>query len=165
MQKWSKIVLFASLIVMVSCQEDKNFPPTPYLEYTSHQLISKTVDPVKYPFDHAEVTLFFTDGDGDLGHDENFAGIPCCDSCDNSCNLFVDVWSKIDGVWDEKYEQNLRIESLTPTSQDPTLEGDIILIVNLDSRFSDTVRLDFQIYDRSFNSSALVSTPEIYVDL
>ena len=75
------------------------------------------------------------------------------------------MWSKIDGVWDEEYEYNARIDDLTRTSQNPSLEGDILYKVSLAGRFSDTVRIDFQIYDRSLQSSALISTPEIYVDL
>jgi hypothetical protein len=37
--------------------------------------------------------------------------------------------------------------------------------VSLAGRFSDTIRIDFKIYDRALQSSALVSSPEFYVDL
>jgi hypothetical protein len=166
MQKWSKLFFIAAILFVVSCDDNQNFSPVPYLEYKSHKLVSQDVDPVKYPYDYADVTLYFTDGDGDLGQDASFVGLPCCESCDTTyCNLFVDVWSKIDGVWDEKYESNARIADMTRSSQNPSLEGDILYIVNLSSRFSDTVRIDFKVYDRALQSSALVSTPEIYVDL
>ncbi len=165
MQKWSKLFLIASIVFVVSCDDNKNFSPVPYLEYKSHQLVSQDVDPANFPFDYSDVTLYFTDGDGDLGQGAEFVGEPCCDSCNFYCNLFVSVWSKIDGVWDEEYQYNARIDDLTRTSQDPSLEGDILYKVSLAGRFSDTVRIDFQIYDRSLQSSNLVSSPEIYVDL
>ena len=92
MQKWSKLFLIASILFVVSCDENKNFSPVPYLEYKSHQLVSQDVDPANFPFDYADVTLYFTDGDGDLGQDADFVGVACCDSCNFYCNLFVSVW-------------------------------------------------------------------------
>ena len=165
MQKWSKIFLFGLVLILTSCKDRKSLSPVPFLEYRSHMLVSQDVDPTSFPFDYADVTLYFTDGDGNLGQDKDFTGIKCCDTCDFYCNLFVDVWSKVDGVWDEKYTYNARVDDLTPTSQDPSLEGEILYKVTLANRFSDTVRLDFQIFDRDLQSSDLVSTPEIYVDL
>jgi hypothetical protein len=165
MQKWIKIFVVGVIVLIASCKKNKNFSPTPYLEYKSHVLVSQDQDPANFPFDYADVTLYFTDGDGNLGQDADFQGIACCDTCNFYCNLFVEVWSKVDGVWDNKYEYNARIDDMTPTSQDKTLEGDILYKVSLSGRFSDTVRIDFKIFDRDLQSSALISTPEIYVDL
>lgn len=164
-QKWSKISVLLLLFVATACDKSKNFSPVPFLQYVEHTLVSQDVDPANFPFDYAEVTLYFTDGDGNLGQDKNFKGVECCDTCNFYCNLFVDVYSKVDGVWGDEYSYNARIDDLTPTSQDPTLEGDIIYKVSLSGRFSDTVRIDFKIYDRDLQSSDLVSTPVIYVDL
>ncbi len=164
-QKWSKIAVILLLLVATGCRKSKSFSPIPFLEYREHVLVSKDADPAKFPFDYAQVTLYFTDGDGNLGQDKDFVGVACCDTCNFYCNLFVDVFSKVDGAWGDDYSYNARIDDLTPTSQDPTLEGEIIYKVSLSGRFSDTVRLDFNIYDRDLQKSNLVSTPVFYVDL
>lgn len=152
----------------ISCVDSVKFPPEPFLRYESHELFAKETGPMPtYPFDRAEVNLYFTDGDGDLGQDASFSGILCRhgDSTTASCNLFIDVWSKRNGVFDTSYALDARIVDLEPSSQNPTLEGNIIYNVSLAGRFSDTVRIDFWMYDRSLNKSNIVSTPEIFVDL
>ena len=94
----SKILLIAFMAIFISCKDSASFPPIPYLEFEECILFSKDVDPANFPFDHAQVTLYFTDGDGNLGQEASFQGIACCDTCNFYCNLFVDVFSKVDGV-------------------------------------------------------------------
>lgn len=165
MQKWSNLLLLLTVLLFTACEKSRSFPPEPYLEYTSHVIVSQDDDPVNFPFDYADVELYFTDGDGNMGQDKEFIGVACCDTCDFYCNLFVDVYSKIDGSWSEMYEYNARIDDMTPQSQDLTLEGKIQYKVSLSGRFSDTVRIDMKIVDRDMNYSSIASTPEIYVDL
>ena len=165
MHKGLKILLIALIGWLIGCKDTRIFSPVPYLEFEEYILFSKDFDPTKFPFDHSQVTLYFTDGDGNLGQEASFEGIACCDTCNFYCNLFVDVYSKVDGVYGDEYAYNARIDDMTPAGQDPTLEGQIIYKVSLAGRFSDTVKMEFYIYDRDLQKSNLVAIPEIWVDL
>ena len=123
----SKILLFSFIFsALASCKNNDRFRDEPFLEYRSYRYV--------YDEDSTsnrksiEFTLYFTDGDGDLGSDEEPK-----DTCDISINnFFIRYFEKVDGTYTEVEPRDSclpfdsRIPSLSPGGSNPTLEGEII---------------------------------------
>jgi hypothetical protein len=115
------------------------------------------------PNEHVIVTFSFTDGDGDLGLDEDMIAPPFCETCEYHFNLWANVWSKVNGEFNLDYEYPSRIKNLTPNSNNPTIEGQIIYKIDVANRNSDTVMIDFLLIDRALNRSNKEVTDPIYI--
>lgn len=161
MSKAKIIALALAVVAIASCRRNKLFSEVPHLEYVEHQVFTASDNPSN-PFPHAVVKFYFTDGDGNLGLDSSYNYAPFCDTCEYYNNLFIDVYSKIDGAYEVFYPYDARIKNLTPTGQNKTLEGTFTYIINLSDRFSDTLKISAQLYDRDLNASEVIWTPEFY---
>lgn len=162
---FSKILfpVFFLTIMIVSCSRSDKFDDRPYIEYESYRLIVDDTTNRK----SIEFSLYFTDGDGDLGSDET----PPAD-CDFSLNnLFVSYFEKVDGIFTEVLPVDScltfdsQIPNITPEGSNPTLEGTI------NTRFDysgfpansgvDSVKFEFMLRDRSGKESNIAVSPAI----
>ncbi|MCH8554130.1 MAG: hypothetical protein LAT76_03170 [Schleiferiaceae bacterium] len=149
-----------SLVALAACNTPVRFPPEPYIEFVEYRILPPTDT---RPFPALEVEMYFRDGDGDIGLEPGDTLPPFCDTCDYFNNLFVEVFSKIDGEFSVSFEENSRIRDITPVGQNKTLEGTLQYRVNLNNRSSDTLLVEMRLVDRALNESNLETTPEIYV--
>jgi len=162
MNHFAKITLLG--IVGLACARDVNFPDVPYVKLEEYEVIGPNVDP-DLPNEHLKIKFYFTDGDGNIGLDDDQLAPPFCENCDHYYNLFVNVLSKENGVLDTTYPYNARIKNLTPNAQYQSLEGHMIYKIDIANRASDTIMVDFYLEDRDLNKSNLERTPELYIDL
>lgn len=149
-------ILAASLglLSLVSCKDSDVFPDTPYLEYRSYELIGSEQDPV-FPLEHALVTLYFTDGDGDIGEKEYDPG---------EFNFRVSVFEKYDTGYAYAYDWSGILEDLAdPGQQNKALEGEIMYKVGLADAGTDTVKFEFELVDDAGHSSGVIESEPVLV--
>lgn len=138
------------LLMFSSCDKDKNYPDTPFLEFRELRSINST------GLDSVEVACYFRDGNGDIG------------SSSIDCPLGWDIrgyFQVLDnGVWVEAENPPLLewcVRSQTPDGQDKTLEGELYYATTAEqdpngTNPSDTVRYGMQLQDRGGNLSNIV---------
>lgn len=160
MKNVAKIAIIA--FAFWNCERVQSFPPEPYIELDSYEIVGANVNP-DFPGEHLELNIYFTDGDGDIGLETEEP--PHCLTCDHYYNLYINVYCKVDGQFELTYNNNARIDNITPDQQNTTLEGNIIIPVDVFNRVSDTVMMDFYLEDRALNKSNVDQTPEIYINL
>lgn len=151
------------LLALGGCPNGNRFSDIPFLEFRDYRLYQEERAPGIFA-DMIEVQVYFTDGDGDVGLDETDDQPPFCDTCEFGQNFLVDIYSFNGGPIDT-FTNNFRIKNLTPSGQNKTLEGIIKNQIDITSRQSDTIQLQFQLLDRALNASAPVTSPKIHVSL
>jgi hypothetical protein len=161
MKHLAKIALLSTLAL--GCEKSKQFPDVPYVEIRTYNLVAANVDPQALN-EHLALNFYFTDGDGNIGLEDNQKQPPFCDTCDHYYNLYVNVYSKINGVFVLNYPYNARIKNLTPNGQNQSLEGTMDYKIDIANRLSDTIKVDFYLEDRDLNKSNIDFTPELYVN-
>ena len=143
------------------CERVSTFPPEPHIELDSYEIVGADVNP-NFPAEHVELDIYFTDGDGDIGLDTEAP--PHCLTCDHYYNLYINVYCKEEGQFELIYDNNARIENITPDQQNTTLEGHILIPVDIFNRTTDTIMMDFYLEDRALNKSNVEMTPEIIIN-
>ena len=120
----------------------------------------------------ARLLFDFTDGDGNLGLDqEDTTGVFCLDGCYYYHNLFLNYFEKQDGEWVHYSYENedilvpfyYRVPRVTPRGQNPQLEGTIELDMPtyyLPTSY-DTCRFEIVLVDRGLNHSNTIITRDI----
>jgi len=161
MKHLAKIALLGTLAL--GCAKDKKFPIIPFVEITKYTLVDANVDPNTLN-QHLALRFYFTDGDGNIGLEDTQTQPPFCNTCDHYYNLYVNVYSKIDGVLELNYPYNARIKNLTPGGQNLSLEGYMDYKIDIANRTSDTIMVEFYIEDRDLNKSNTERTPELFVN-
>ncbi len=153
------VLLFAAVFTS-SCLKTEKFPETPAITFKSFEFFG----------DSASLTIYFTDGDGDIGLDVADNAPPFDTASAFYYNLFLEHSEKIGGVWhDVQFVDPVyyRIPRITPTGQNKTLEGEIAVAIDPFPFFitgnSDTVRYSVELVDRALNRSNKVFTSEIIV--
>lgn len=162
MKNFAKIVLIG--LALAGCQKSKKFSNIPFIEIKSVEIVPANTDP-QLLNEHVKLTYYFTDGNGDIGLEPYMNQPPHCDTCDHYYNIFVDVNSKVNGVFELTYPYNTRLKSLTPNANNTSLEGDMIYKIDIANRLSDTIAIDFYIEDRALNKSNIGQTGPLYIDL
>ncbi len=162
MKKIAKIALIG--LIALSCERSQQFPDEPFVRLEEYEVVGANVDPDS-PNEHIRIKFYFTDGDGNIGLEDNQLAPPHCETCEHYFNLFVNVYSKEDGVFELNYPYPARIKNLTPNAQNQSLEGHMEYKIDIANRLSDTLRIDFYLEDRDLNASNTEMTPEIFVDL
>jgi hypothetical protein len=163
MKRFAKIAWIA--LVALACAQNENFPDEPYVELEVYEprleeLAGGITTEILF------IRFYFTDGDGNIGLDDaDTINPPHCTNCDHYYNLFVNVYSKVDGAFEFTYDYNSRIKNLTPNAQYQSLEGHMEYKIDITNRLSDTIMVDFYLEDRDLNASNLEMTPEVFVDL
>ena len=156
-------LFLTSIGIMSSCLKPKEFPIEPSIEYKDFTVIN----------DSAKLTITFTDGDGDIGLEEDEIYPPYDTSSRYHFNFFVEYWEKdINGIWSKG--QNLKGEDLifsyrlpviTPEGKHKALKGEIEVglapyYYNLTSPM-DTIEFMYkvQLVDRELNESNWLESP------
>lgn len=139
-------VVLLLVIIWAGCSKDSEdrTNPVPVIEF-----VSVTPGTVQEYTDSLTFTIYYRDGDGDLG--ENDADVK---------NLFLtDTRNQVT----YKY----RIQQLAPTGAAIPIEGNLNITLDntaiLDGSVSETVTYDIYITDRAGNRSNTVSSDEIVV--
>jgi hypothetical protein len=140
-------------MLFLGCDKDKSYPETPELEFLRIEDIGA---------DSVAIVMGFQDGNGDIGSGVDSASCIVKDFQYRYYELVEGEW-----VYVALPLEGYCVESLTPESQDKTLEGEII------SRFprtieigpdSDSIRFGFRLQDRAENISNEVFSPLIVND-
>ena len=169
--KASKIILIPlMLLLMVACLKPVTYPIEPIIEYVGFEPFSDT----------GKVVFSFTDGDGNIGLDQNLLTSPFNPGSFYYYNLYINYYEMMDGEWvratsDPTGENSIfadtitfsyRIEYLTPTGQNKALRGNMEITLepyffNPSSNHNDTIKYTILLIDRDLNHSNVLSTPMI----
>jgi len=146
------------IMALASCLKKESFPPEPAIEFKSFKT---------YP-DSARLVLGFTDGDGNLGlNQEDTTGQFCTVGCLYYFNMFCEYYELQNGTWThiplDPFTQipfYYRIPLLEPTGQNKTQQGEISVAMPAYYLLSDydTCRFLVHVVDRSLNESNSVWT-------
>jgi hypothetical protein len=148
------------VLAFSSCLKLTEYPPEPTIEFKSF---------VQDGDGSATLTIKFTDGDGDIGlEQQDTTGVFCTDSCIYHWNLFLEYYEWEDGGWVHYYidwmdQDNVpfyyRVPTVTPTGQNPALVGEIAL--DMPGFYyllteNDTARFEVKLVDRALHESNTV---------
>ena len=158
---------FIFLFSFSSCLERETYPETPAIEFDSF-----TPDGIS-----AKLRISFTDGDGDVGLNEDQTEAPYNEESYYHYNYYVEYWE-----WNHDIQQwqigknalgddvvfSYRIPDLTPAGKNKALKG--IIEVDMDeyynsdpsALYSDTIKYRLKLIDRSLKESDWVFSPEIW---
>lgn len=163
--KITTILAFAFIFSITSCIQFQKFPPEPIIEFVSFYKIPTTtgID------DQGTLTISFTDGDGDVGLDEDQTEPPFDTSSIYYYNIFIKYFEKQNGEYVEVEltpSNNGRFPNLTPEGEQKALQGDISVDLYINNPLSafDTIRYEVYIVDRALNHSDTITTPDIIVN-
>jgi hypothetical protein len=152
-------------LCLSSCIQFQSFPPEPHIEFVSFDKISNStgVD------DQGTLVLSFTDGDGDVGLDEDQTYSPYDTTSMYYYNIFIKYFEKQSGQYIEvklNPSNNGRLPNLTPEGEKKALQGNIAVDLYINNPLSsyDTIRFEVFIVDRALNHSDTITTPDIKVN-
>lgn len=158
------VVVFIMVGIMCSCKPRKHYPAEPSLEFVSLVKIDNGtgID------DEAVLTVHYTDGDGDLGYNNNeFTDTGRADYY----NFFITYYEKQNDVWvaPEELKNNFNVRLprfLSCDNCNEAIDGNIEHILNINNYYSeyDTIRFTCYITDRAGHHSNTVTTPEVVVN-
>ncbi|WP_375560055.1 hypothetical protein ACE193_20405 [Bernardetia sp. OM2101] len=171
--------LFVGLFFLTGCFAEPDYPNTPQIEFVSLQnLASKSRTNV----DSVVITLFFQDGDGDLGLTSTDTLPPFSDRNSDGTvnrfrhNFFADVERlNEDGEFEpvtfasQNFNLNSRFPVLNTLEKETALEGDLRYSLTLfATSFSpvqngDVLRYKISIADRNLNESNVIVTDPMTV--
>ena len=139
------LIYILSIVLLFSCTKDDTFSVVPAIEF-------KSINPsiAQEYIDDINITISYTDDDGDLG--ENNPDV---------YNLFV--LDNRNGI-----EYKFRIPALSPNGHEIAIEGNFNIKINgsgiTNSSTSQQVNYDIYVTDRAGNSSNIVSTSFITIE-
>ncbi|MFT4757786.1 MAG: hypothetical protein ACI8ZO_000331 [Flavobacteriales bacterium] len=145
------------VLALTACDKSGNFPEEPIIKYEGYKIVDGWDSILWQPATLCEITISFTDGDGDIG-------VVVDSTTDN--NLLVNYYEIKGGLTDtlDQIDFSSKIPVLTPAGQNKSLKGEISLEMNITNRGSDSLIFDLQLLDRSVNASNIVVTPTIAVE-
>lgn len=156
----AKILLLS--VLTLACERAKNLPPEPYVELREYELRKESISGIEQEF--LWLKVYFYDGDGNIGLEPSDTLAPNhCAACPHYHNLFINFYSKVNGVFETPFPYNSRFESLTPDAQNKLVEGYIEYKIDVFNRLSDTVMVELYVEDRDLNKSNTIQTPEVFV--
>lgn len=189
LMKYTKLhyLTVAGLLLMaMSCKNDENFAPTPKLEWRSGAFMNDEDTLSQRRF--VELTVYFTDGDGNIGHFENEEVQNSCDA--NEYDLLIRYFEQTNGMYKEEpfdttiipvfndrgqvvdstfecLTYHVILPDLMPEGQNKNLEGEIITDFDY-SGFprnpnADSIRFEIQLLDRDRNRSNIVISPAVAI--
>ena len=168
----TKIILVLSFAVsfLASCLKPQSFPVEPAIEFVSFEAQG----------DSGVITFSFTDGDGDIGLDQQQLDPPFDTSSFYHYNLYINYYEMMDGSWvrgtadplgnnfptADSITFSYRLENITPIGQNKALRGEIQIVMepyyfNSYSNHNDSIRYEIMLIDRGLNHSNLLETPII----
>ena len=158
------LVSIAFALVTTSCRHEQKYPVVPHIEFVS---IEK-VDNGTGHDSQAELTIYFQDGDGDIGLDETDREPVFAVDSPYYYNFFIHLYEKQEGEWVE-LELPTPLHSRIPHLSDDvpeSIEGKLSIVTFINNPYSsyDTVRLSCYLVDRALHHSDTITTPEIIVN-
>lgn len=158
------LFVFGLTFLLQNCRKPEEFPPVPHIEFVSFTKI-----PTANGIDNKGLlTIFFTDGDGDMGLSESDTLSPFDPESEFHYNFFIHYFEKKNGTFEKidlPFTLNSRIPILNTSKNNRPLKGEIeieLFINNILSPY-DTIRFECQICDRALNKSNIITTPEIVI--
>jgi hypothetical protein len=164
MKKFSNIILMVTLAVaLIGCRNEEKFPVIPHIEFVS---LEKIDDGTGHD-SQAELTIYFQDGDGDIGLNESDKNPVFAVDSPYYYNFFINLYEKQHGEWVEMElptPLHARIPHLSNAVPE-SIEGTLSITTFINNPYSpyDTVRLTCWIVDRALHHSDTITTPEIIV--
>jgi len=164
-----KKLLYSILICLIfaSCEEVKSYDPNPKVEFLT-LFVRQGLDKLDNEVSMQELHIRVTDGDGNIGLNTFDTTGVYAPSSEYYNNLFVSVYSKQAGeyIYNQELSQGLkyRMPYNEPRGQNKYLRAEIKVDIQIpvgQIANIDTVRYDFFVYDRLFNKSEIVSSPDI----
>lgn len=159
--KISLILLIPLFTGLTGCIKEEQYPLEPVIEFggfaTAKDILGR--DSV------CQITISYTDGDGDIGLDSTQIEEPY------KYNYFIKFNQLIDGKLVDVFPPppndtlnfNARIPILTPNGRNKNIKGDITMTIELyfarQFLLSDTIAFEIYIQDRALNKSNVVDTP------
>jgi len=150
---FSKFILFAvsALFFLGACKKEEKFPVEPKLEFKSLEKFLNVSG-----LDSIELTLAFTDGDGDIGTE---------DKDTVTRDVFATLFELKNGVFtpfNGATPLTFRIPYLEPQGNNTSIKGDLKLIMDYNLlQPNDTIRYEVYIMDRARHKSNTITTTEI----
>ena len=168
------IIVFLIMLFFTACLKPVSYPDEPIIEYVGFEKLS----------DSGKITFSFTDGDGDIGLDQNMVNGEFAPGSFYHYNLYINYFEMMNGQWvrgtadpngnnfldslqlDDTIFYPYRLENITPTGQNKALNGTIEITLepryfNPFSNHNDSIMYKILLIDRSLNHSNLLSTPLI----
>ena len=161
---FSKIALIVTISTNVfSCLKVEDYPIEPIITFNSFTL-NDTIDDLGNNIHLYSFIIDFTDGDGDIGLQEEDTIAPFDIHSPYYYNLWVTPFSKKGNFYQEietTIPLHARIPYLTPTGQNQNLKGEIEYDINISDIVSDTIILKIQLIDRELHESNIIESPNI----
>jgi len=148
------LLLFSALFV--SCLQPPKYPVEPYVKFVSFEKI----DDGSGKDNEGILTIFYTDGDGDLGN---------LGAKDSTTNYFIIYQEKQNGVYvipEELIDAfNASLPRFLSSDKKQAIDGTIERRLNFNNQFStfDTIRFECWLVDRAKHESNHIFTQEIIV--
>ena len=164
MKKFSiGIMVIAFALVAAGCRNEPKYSIVPHIEFVS---LEKIDDGTGHD-SQAELTIYFQDGDGDIGLDETDRLPVYAVDSPYYYNFFINFYEKQGGEWvliELPTPLHARVPHLS-NSVPESIEGKLSIVTYINNPFSpyDTVRLSCWLVDRALHHSDTITTPEIIV--
>lgn len=173
----TKILLLAGLlpVLFIACEEEQKFEDRPNLEWreASFRFLGDSAANRRV----VDLTIYFTDGDGDVGREDQDNSDTCeLDNYDRFLeryDLFIYYYEKVNGQFkeippaDSCFPFHNILPDLEPIGQNKTLEGEITTpfdFANYPENPTDSIRFEFVLKDRSGNESPRIMSSSIGLD-
>ncbi|HQV99718.1 MAG TPA: hypothetical protein PLZ91_05300 [Bacteroidia bacterium] len=162
-------VILISSIAFSACKKPLEYPLVPNIDFKSIVGVKDANGKDQY----LQVTIGFTDGDGDIGYFSPESGLndPMFDFPADATNPYytnfkVKTYRLINNVWTvDTVDLSARIPYLTPLGSNKALKGEIQRELPLDiGLVNDTFYYEIFIYDRSLHQSNTVKTSNIVIN-
>ena len=156
-------------MVIFSCKKETSSNPIPTLELKGYQVLSDSVGKDSL----IRINLSYSDGDGNLGLEDDNLSYPFGYNDPYFYNLFVDYYIEENGVFVKKENPlsptkdtiafNERIQNITPTGKVKWVYGDISINIPAFPYGLKPKKVMFKcrLVDRDINISETVETPAI----
>ena len=164
MKKFSiGIMVIILAVATISCRHEPKYSIVPHIEFVS---LEKIDDGTGHD-SQADLTIYFQDGDGDIGLDETDRNPVFSVDSPYYYNFFINLYEKQNGEWvelDLPTPLHARIPHLSNAVPE-SIEGKLTITTFINNPYStyDTVRLTCWLVDRALHHSDTITTPEIIV--
>lgn len=168
MSRWVKYSLYGFAICIwavafAGCRQEPKYSVIPHIEFLSLE----KVDNGTGTDSQAELTIYFQDGDGDIGLDATDKNPVFAVDSPYYYNFFIDYYEKHHGEW-TKVDLPTPLHARLPHLSDnvpESIEGKLTILTFINNPYSqyDTVRLTCWLVDRALHHSDTITTPEIIV--
>jgi len=157
------VLLLVLPVLVTGCRHEQKYSIVPHIEFVS---LEKIDDGTGHD-NQAELTVYFQDGDGDIGLDETDRKPIFAVDSPYYYNFFIYLYEKQNGEWVElelPTPLHARIPHLSNAVPE-SIEGTISITTFINNPYStyDTVRLTCWLVDRALHHSDTITTPEIIV--